>query len=395
MGGATGPELLRAERLSKTYVLGRDDGKDITVHALRDVSLSVYEGEFIAVVGRNGSGKTTLVNCLGALDRPDLVNEQQRRFCLQFFAKGGAFEVWGYPSWYRQNFVGVVFQSFHLLSNMNVEQNVELPLRLHDCERYEPSSKERRKRVHEVLERLGIAEHQRKRVSQLSGGERQRVAIARALVKGPALLLADEPTGNLDDHNKEQLVEQLHALTQDGVTVIMVTHDLEYARRFASRIIVLKDGAIEEDRPNRATYVPDALPVSNAGGGSRTPVEREPDEAEQADVTCEEPVPDEASVEQELETGEGAPHSDPEAEALGTLPSGPQEGMEGGASGEAGASSPPDPSGDGDGPHAAAGKRSGDETPVESAVREVEPTDRPATAEPRRSGMPDRGRKPR
>lgn len=236
-----GVPLVQVRNLRKTFQEGVDEkGNPIDVRALRGVSFDIPPGKFIAITGPNGSGKSTLINCLGAFEKADPSKEDP----IQYADGGKLRSVWQAPDLYRQNFVGIVFQDFHLLPTLRVDQNVEFPLRLRQCRLYNDDPEDRQKRVTDVLQRLGIVQHQNKKVSQISGGERQRVAIARALVKEPQLLLADEPTGNLDQQNKYEIVRQLKNLARGNLSVLMVTHDHELAERFADRIINLIDGKI-------------------------------------------------------------------------------------------------------------------------------------------------------
>ena len=259
--------LVGIKDLHKTFTEGVDElGKKLNVRALRGVSFDIYPGEFIAITGPNGSGKSTLVNCLGAFERADPPDQKP----IQYAENGDFHDVWEDPEWYRQNFVGIVFQDFHLLPTLRVDQNVEFPLRLRQCRHYNASADGRRTLVTDALRRLGIGQHAHKKVDQISGGERQRVAIARALVKEPRLLLADEPTGNLDQQNKIAIVRQLRELARGNLSVLMVTHDRDLAKRYADRIIHLVDGEIESEEDLRggkprqpATVEPGEQPVSS------------------------------------------------------------------------------------------------------------------------------------
>jgi len=227
--------------LHKTFQEGVDiNGKPLKVFALQGVSFDIYPGEFVAITGPNGSGKSTLINCLGAFEKAD----PSQLDPIQYSDQETLQNIWRDPEWYRQNFVGIVFQDFHLLPTLHVDQNVEFPLRLRQCSHYSNSADERQRLVVEALERLHIKQHATKKVNQISGGERQRVAIARALVKEPRLLLADEPTGNLDQENKVSIVEQLRGLAKGNLSVLMVTHDRDLAERYADRIIHMVDGKI-------------------------------------------------------------------------------------------------------------------------------------------------------
>ena len=239
--------LMRIRGLSKTYKTGFDKTKTpISVVGLEDVSLDINRGEFIAVIGVSASGKSTLIHCLGSFERPDPESDG----CIEYLDKSGSWKnIWADPDWYRQNFIGIVFQAFHLLQKLKVWQNVALPLQLKRCQRFSPSAFERRQRASEVLGDLEIADKRDVGMNQLAGGEIQRVAIARAMIKRPQLVLADEPTGNLDGENKQNIVKKLKELTSQGVTVLMVTHDKELVKEgIADRIIEISDGRIVSDK---------------------------------------------------------------------------------------------------------------------------------------------------
>ena len=235
--------LVRLANLSKTYVTGfTKDGTPIDVHALRKVDLIIYRAEFTAVVGENGSGKSTLIHCLGSLERPDDGSQ------IEYYDEiGDSHNIWDNPSWYRQNFVGIIFQSFHLLPNLTVLQNVALPLQLKECGEYSPEKRVRDAKASSALTMLGLAGKERARIHQISGGQMQRAAIARAVIKKPRLILADEPTGNLDKKTKESIVIELRKLVDAGVSVVMVTHDEEYIKGVADRVIRLGDGIVIRD----------------------------------------------------------------------------------------------------------------------------------------------------
>ncbi len=224
-----GAPLIRLEDVTKTYVMG-----DVEVHALRGVSLTVAQGEFTAVMGASGSGKSTLMNMLGCLDRPTA-----GRYLLD------GRDVSQLPAddlaAIRNRTLGFVFQSFNLLSRTSALENVELPLVYAGV-----SGAERRARAAEALSRVGLAERADHHPSQLSGGQQQRVAIARALVNRPRVLLADEPTGNLDSRTSEEVIALLQALGKDEITVLLVTHEHDIAAH-ASRVIEMRDGRIRSD----------------------------------------------------------------------------------------------------------------------------------------------------
>jgi putative ABC transport system ATP-binding protein len=203
------------------------------IRAVDGVSLSITNGEFVALLGQSGSGKSTLLNLLAGLDRPTSGSVLVQGRDL---AKMSSEELAGY----RRNDVGMVFQSFHLIPSMTITENVELPMRFAEVERAE-----RAQRVRESLERVGLGKRLEHRPSELSGGEQQRASIARALANRPSLLLADEPTGNLDSRTGEDILTLIRELsTSLHMTVVMVTHERALAERFAQRLVFLGDGKL-------------------------------------------------------------------------------------------------------------------------------------------------------
>src|SRR6266403_583197 len=229
------PILIQAETVSREYRLG-----DAVIRAVNGVSLAVRRGEFLALLGSSGSGKSTLLNLLAGLDRPTsgAIRVQDRNL-----SELDAEEL----ARYRRETVGMVFQSFNLLPRMTLEENVELPLRLAEVDR-----NEREPRVSEALERVGLGPRRQHRPSELSGGEQQRGALARALVNRPTILFADEPTGNLDSLNGEQILLLLREFQDSlGMTIIMVTHERPLAEKFANRIALLSDGRLVSDGVRR------------------------------------------------------------------------------------------------------------------------------------------------
>jgi putative ABC transport system ATP-binding protein len=222
----TGTAAIVAQDVTRTYQL---DGVSVT--ALRGVSLTIAAHDYVAVVGTSGSGKSTLMHLLGALDRPSsgtlLIGGRD-------VATLGPAEM----AKLRNETIGFVFQSFHLLARTTARDNVALPLVYRGIGR-----RERRARAEEMLDRVGLGHRVGHRPNQMSGGEQQRVAIARALVTGPSVLLADEPTGNLDSATGEAVLALLESLNADGVAIVVVTHDREVAAR-AHRRIVMRDGEI-------------------------------------------------------------------------------------------------------------------------------------------------------
>jgi putative ABC transport system ATP-binding protein len=221
--------LLKLECLSKSY---RTDGGELPV--LREVSLSVCRGEFVAMMGASGSGKSTLLNVLGLLDGYD-----SGRYLLDGQETRGLREV--AAAALRNRSIGFVFQSFHLLPHKRAWENVALPLRYAGA-----PGKEQKRRALAVLDRLGLSHRADHRPSELSGGQRQRVAIARALVTDPPLVLADEPTGNLDSETGQEVLQVLKQIHAEGRTLVLVTHDPGVARS-AERVICMRDGRLVSD----------------------------------------------------------------------------------------------------------------------------------------------------
>ena len=221
--------MIALEQVARSFVVG-----DTPVHALRAVDLDIGAGEYLAVMGPSGSGKTTLLNILGLLDRPD-----SGRYRLGEVETTGLNEE--ARARLRRERIGFVFQAFHLIPRLSAAQNVELPLVLAGME---PA--ERKPRVDAILDALGLMDRAHHLPDQLSGGQRQRVAIARATITEPALILADEPTGNLDHNSGHEVLRTLEQLNGRGLTLIVVTHDPEIGARSRRRIRMV-DGAIEED----------------------------------------------------------------------------------------------------------------------------------------------------
>ena len=208
------------------------------IRAVDGVSLTVGSGEFLALLGSSGSGKSTLLNLVAGLDRPSSgsINVLGRDLATMNSEQLAR---------YRRNTVGMIFQSFNLIPTMKLEENVELPLRFAEVDRTE-----RNARVREALEHVDLVKRMGHRPPELSGGEQQRVAIARALVNRPALLLADEPTGNLDSHTGQEIMALMRNLNQSlGMTVVMVTHERTLANQYAQRAIHLADGKVFEEVP--------------------------------------------------------------------------------------------------------------------------------------------------
>jgi len=223
--------MIHMEHIQRVFQVG-----DEPVYALQGINLSVASGEYISIMGPSGSGKSTLLNIIGLLDRPDegvyrlessnttaLTDEQQADV--------------------RRNKIGFIFQFFHLVPRLTAAENIQLPLLLAGVD-----PKERKARVAEALERFGLAGRSRHRPDQLSGGQRQRTAIARATIMRPAVILADEPTGNLDRGSGREVIETIETLHRDGMTLIMVTHDPDLGLRAPRQIRMLDGGIVFDSR---------------------------------------------------------------------------------------------------------------------------------------------------
>ncbi len=222
--------LIRLESIKKVFYTD-----EVETHALSDIHLEVRNGEYVAIAGPSGCGKTTLLSILGLLDSP---TDGTYMLDGQPVAKLSAAD----RARVRNRQIGFIFQAFNLIGDLTVYENVELPLTYRGM-----PSEERRKRVQAALERVGMSHRMKHFPAQLSGGQQQRVAVARAVAGDPAILLADEPTGNLDSTNGEAVMELLRELHQGGATICMVTHDPRYARH-ADRSVHLFDGKVVEER---------------------------------------------------------------------------------------------------------------------------------------------------
>lgn len=221
--------MIRLQHIRKTFLLG-----DQAVHALDDVSLTIGAGEYLSVMGPSGSGKSTLLNMLGLLDQPNSGH---------YYLEGTDTTTLNEPerARYRREHIGFVFQSYHLVNRLSARENIELPMVLAGI-----PPKKRAPLVEEMLHRLGLMDRAAHLPNQLSGGQRQRVAIARAIIMKPKLLLADEPTGNLDSRSGADVVALLEELNQQGITLLVVTHDPNLGLR-AQRRIRMVDGRIDSD----------------------------------------------------------------------------------------------------------------------------------------------------
>ncbi len=229
--GAERTPLLSVRNLERIYRLGEQ-----TIHALQPLNLDIHAGDFIAIAGPSGSGKSTLLQLLGLVDSPTAGEVRVRNQAAQDLGREQRAAL-------RLRTLGFVFQAFNLLQMLTARQNVEIALTLAGFPR-----RKRRKRAEELLSAVGLAERLEHRPLQLSGGERQRVAIARALANEPDVILADEPTGNLDSQTGREIVSLLEELNRAGQTIVMVTHNLEVARR-AGRLFLMRDGCIDEVDP--------------------------------------------------------------------------------------------------------------------------------------------------
>ena len=222
--------MIDVSGINKTFILG-----DSKVHALADINLRIEQGEYLSVMGPSGSGKSTLMNMLGLLDRPNT-----GRYLLNGVDTGSLDE--NERARLRREQIGFVFQSYHLIPRLSARENIEMPLMLAGV-----PAKQRHTEVEVILEKLGIAQRAHHLPNQLSGGERQRVAIGRSIVMKPAIILADEPTGNLDSRSGGEVTEILENLNREGITLLIVTHDNTMGER-AIRRIRMADGAIVSDQ---------------------------------------------------------------------------------------------------------------------------------------------------
>ena len=230
--------IINIEHIAKVYQVGSEE-----VHALRDVSLKIDKNEYVAIMGPSGSGKSTLMNMLGCLDTPTAGIYDFKAVSVSEMTDNELARI-------RNKEIGFVFQTFNLLARSDAIHNVELPLIYAGV-----SSTERKERAKQALVDVGLGDRMHHKPNELSGGQRQRVAIARALVTKPAIMLADEPTGNLDSKTGEEIMGLFHEIHEKGNTIILVTHE-EYIAEHALRIIRLKDGLVEKDEIVERRFIP-------------------------------------------------------------------------------------------------------------------------------------------
>ncbi|MEO6726712.1 MAG: ABC transporter ATP-binding protein [Blastocatellia bacterium] len=224
--------MIELDHIHKIYKTG-----DVEVHALRGVSLNIHDGEFVAIMGTSGSGKSTMMNIIGSLDRPTRGKYFLDGVDVSELSKDERADI-------RNSKIGFVFQGFNLLSRTSAMENVELPMLYANI-----PTEERHKRAMDALTAVGLAGREQNHPNQLSGGQQQRVAIARSLVNRPALILADEPTGNLDSRTSVEVMDIFQRLNRDkGITIVLVTHEHDIAE-YTGRVVVFKDGRIKEDYP--------------------------------------------------------------------------------------------------------------------------------------------------
>ena len=231
--------VIKLAEIHKIYHTG-----EVNVHAVRGVTLGISAGEFVAIMGSSGSGKSTLMNLIGCLDRPTRGNYQLDGIDVSTLDRNALADI-------RNQKIGFVFQGFNLLSRTTALENVEMPMLY---QRHRSSAQEQAEHATRALELVGLADRADHKPNQLSGGQQQRVAIARALVNRPSLILADEPTGNLDSQTSIEILGVFQKLNDQGITIVMVTHELDIAR-YTKRTVVLRDGRIVTDEPVRERLV--------------------------------------------------------------------------------------------------------------------------------------------
>jgi putative ABC transport system ATP-binding protein len=226
--------IIRLENISRIYTVGTE-----TIHALRSISTEIHKNEYVALMGSSGSGKSTLMNIIGCLDTPSGGSYELRGTNVSHMTDNQLAEI-------RNREIGFVFQTFNLLPRSTALENVALPLIYAGL-----NKEERTERAARALEDVGLKDRMKHRPNELSGGQRQRVAVARALVNNPAIILADEPTGNLDSKTSEEIMILFEEIHRKGNTIIVVTHEEDIARH-AHRIVRLRDGLVESDQPNES-----------------------------------------------------------------------------------------------------------------------------------------------
>jgi putative ABC transport system ATP-binding protein len=231
--------VIKLAEIHKIYHTG-----EVDVHAVQGVTLEISPGEFVAIMGSSGSGKSTLMNLIGCLDRPTRGNYQLDGIDVSTLDRNALAEI-------RNQKIGFVFQGFNLLSRTTALENVEMPMLY---KRHRSSAHEQQDRAIRALNLVGLADRADHKPNQLSGGQQQRVAIARALVNQPSLILADEPTGNLDSQTSIEIMGVFQQLNDQGITIVMVTHELDIAR-YTKRTVVLRDGKIVTDEPVRERLI--------------------------------------------------------------------------------------------------------------------------------------------
>jgi putative ABC transport system ATP-binding protein len=240
--------VIELDHVHKTYYMG-----DIEVHALRGISLTIHQGEFVAVMGASGSGKSTMMNIIGCLDQPTKGKYVLDKMDVSRLSKDDRADI-------RNRKIGFVFQGFNLLARTSAIENVELPMLYSGIE-----TVERKRRAQEALDAVGLAGREKNHPNQLSGGQQQRVAIARALVNHPSIILADEPTGALDSRTSVEVMDIFQRLNRErGITLLIVTHEHDIAE-YARRVVVFRDGKIKSDdsvaEPRNAAEELKTLPV--------------------------------------------------------------------------------------------------------------------------------------
>jgi putative ABC transport system ATP-binding protein len=243
-------QLLSLDAITKVYRMG-----DVEVHALRGVTLTIAEGDFVAVMGSSGSGKSTLMNIIGCLDKPSTGSYSLAGHDVSRLDRNELAEI-------RNRTIGFVFQSFNLLTRTSALENVELPLVYAGV-----GGRERHKRAADALARVGLGDRMDHHPNQMSGGQQQRVAVARAIVSRPKIIVADEPTGNLDSRTSVEIMALFQELGSSGITVLLVTHEPDIAE-FASRTLMMKDGRVLSDERRVPRSATDELSAQSAIQGS-------------------------------------------------------------------------------------------------------------------------------